>query len=140
MNQTFVGKVGGVTCSFAPFLFRVAKKAGVRAAAPRNASTPREWRVTFAERAFLPRKERLPPFVDAKTSGQALGCVLRNRNVTFFGRHRLNQPPMRGAIEMAIAFYIPTSDNVGFAEVRRRPTAESVVEMIEVVGELEKGE
>ena len=72
MNHNFDGKVGGVTCSRIPFLCRVAKKAGVRAPAPHNASPPGEWQVTLAERASLQRKERLPSFADAKTSGQAL--------------------------------------------------------------------
>ena len=123
---------------FTPSPCRVAKKAGVRVTAPHNASPPMEWQVTFAERAFPPRKGRLPPFVDAKTSGQALGCVLRNRNVTFFGCHHIAQLPMKGAVEMAIAFYLPTSENVGFAEVRLRPTADSVGKMVDVIGELEK--
>ena len=41
---------------------------------------------------------------------------------------------------MDIAFYLPTSDDVSFTEVRLRPTADSVGEMIEVIGELEKEE
>ena len=47
---------------------------------------------------------------------------------------------MRGAIEMAIAFYLPTSDNVSLTEVRLRPTADSALEMLEAIGELEKQE
>ena len=142
MNQTFVGKVDGVTCQFVPFLCRLAKKAGVRVTAPLENSPPREWQVTFAERAFLQRKERLPSFLDAKTAGQALGCVLRDRNVMLVGCHHLQLLSMKSACEMAIAFHLPTSENVSFTEVRLRPTADSVTGLIEVfeLKDLEKEE
>ena len=92
--------------------------------------------MTFANRAFLPRRARLPSFTDASTSGKAIGALLRATHVAFFGCHRLNQLSMKSAIEMSIAFYLPTSDNVTFTEVRFRPTAESVSDMTVVNDEV----
>ena len=92
--------------------------------------------MTFDSRAFPPRRERLPPFVDSATNGKAIGAVLRATHVTFYGCHRINQLPMRSAIEMTFAFYLPSSDNVSFADVWFRPTAESVSETIAVNDEV----
>ena len=136
MNHNFAGKAEGATCSLTPLLRRVAKKAGVRVTDPRNASPPKDWSVTFDSRAFPPRRERLPPFVDSATNGKAIGAVLRATHVTFYGCHHINQLPMRSAIEMTFAFYLPSSDNVSFADVWFRPTAESVSETIAVNDEV----
>ena len=134
MNHTFAGKVDGATYQFAPFLVRVAGKAGVRVKALRDNSPPRSRQVTFAERAFLPRKERLSSFTNAKTAGQALGGYLRGKNVLLSGCHRLQLLSIRSACEMAIAFYLPASENVSFADVRLWATSESVKFLIELVG------
>ena len=116
-----------------PFLRRLDKKAVARVADPLETSPPREWQVTFAERAFLQRKGRLPSFLNAKTAGQALGCVLRGGYVMLVGCHHLRLLSMRAACEIAIAFHLPTSENVSFAEVRLRPTAESAKGLIGVL-------
>ena len=142
MNHTFAGKVDGVTCQFIPFLVRVAGKAGVRVTAPLDNSPPRSWMVTFAERAYLPRRERLSSFAEAKTAGQAIGAYLRDKNVLLAGCHHLQLLSIKSACEMAIAFYLPTSEHVSFTEVRLRPTSDSVKKVIEVIGlpDLEKEE
>ena len=69
MNHTFAASAGGFTYSLIPFPFRVARKAGIRVTAPYANSHPCEWIVTFADRPFLSRRDRIPSFISDTSHG-----------------------------------------------------------------------
>ena len=138
-NHTFAGMVGGIPYSFTPFLRRVAKKAGIRVTAPLATSHPKDWCVTFADSPFIPRIERIPSFKIDPTSGQASGALLCNAEVTLFSCFYSAQLTIKKAIEMSIAFRLPTSERITFTEVASRPSSKSVSEMVAIGGDLLKG-
>ena len=135
MNHTCECMVGGIPYSFTPFLCRVAKKAGIRVTDPLSTSHPKDLVVAFADLSFLPRSERIPPFKTDTTAGQAFGTLLRNAEVTFFSRFYITQITIKKAIETSIAFHLPASDRMTFAEVAHRPSSKSVSEVIVIGGE-----
>ena len=94
MNHTFSGMTVGYAYSFTPFLRRVAKNDGIRVTAPYANSHPDEWIVTFADRPFLPRRERIPSFLIDASHGAARGAFLCGAEVSYFSCLHTAQLPM----------------------------------------------
>ena len=117
-----------------PLLCRAAKKAGILVTAPFATSHPEDWCATFADRPFIPRRERIPPFKIDASAGQAFGTLLCSAEVTFFSRFEAPQLSSKKAVEMTLSFRLPSSDRMTFAEVAHRPSYKSVIEMVVIGG------
>ena len=92
-----------------PFLRRVDKKAGIRATAPYATPNPEAWCVTFADRSFLPRCERIPPFKIDAPAGSAFGTPMCKTEVDYYSRYYSAQLSIRKAIEMTMELRLPAT-------------------------------
>ena len=106
LNHTCACMADGYTYSFTPCLCRVAKKAGIRGAAPYANSHPEEWLVTFADLSFLPRCERMPPFKVDAPAGSAFRTMLCKTEVAFYLFFYIAQISIKKAIETTLVFHL----------------------------------